>query len=96
MVIISPQFSPQTALFHFRSSAGAEVDVIAENPDGSVLALEVKATATVGAAEFAALQTLRETLGEAFRAGVVLYLGEQVIPFGDRLWLVPVSALWTC
>jgi predicted AAA+ superfamily ATPase len=87
--------SPQTALFHFRSSAGAEVDVIAENPDGAVLALEIKATATVGAAEFAALQTLRETLGEAFRAGIVLYLGEQVVPFGDRLWLVPVSALWT-
>ena len=30
-----------------------------------------------------------------FRTGIVLYLGHRVIPFGEKLWLVPVQALLT-
>lgn len=58
-------------------------------------AIEVKASATVVASDFAALQALRDQLGKRFRAGAVLYLGEQVLPFSDKLWLVPVLTLWT-
>lgn len=85
---------PRTALYHYRTSTGLEVDVVVEKPDGSVAAIEVKASATVAAADFAALKALRDRLGQQFRAGVVLYLGDQLVPFGDRLWLVPVPALW--
>ena len=84
----------RTALYHFRTATGSEVDVVLENPDGSVAAIEVKASATVGASDFAALKALRDQLGKQFRAGVVLYLGDQIVPFGDKLWLVPVPALW--
>ena len=84
----------RTALCHFRTATGSEVDVVLEQPDGSVAGIEVKASATVGASDFAALKTLRDQLGRRFRAGVVLYLGDQVMPFGDQLWLVPLSALW--
>jgi hypothetical protein len=59
-----------------------------------VAALEVKASATVATSDFAALERLKDRLGQLFRAGVVLYLGEQILPYGDKLWLVPVSALW--
>ena len=85
---------PQTALCHFRTSAGSEVDVVLERPDGTVAGVEVKASATVGAADFAALQTLRDQLGRRFRAGTVLYLGDQALPFGDKLTLAPLSVLW--
>jgi hypothetical protein len=85
---------PRSALHHFRTAAGSEVDVVLERPDGSVAAVEVKASATVGPTDFAPLKALREQLGPRFLAGVVLYLGEQVIPFGDQLWLVPLPALW--
>lgn len=84
----------QTTLYHFRTATGSEVDVVLENPDGSVAAIEVKASATVGASDFAALKALRDQLGKQFRAGVVLYLGDQIVPFGDKLWLVPVPVLW--
>lgn len=84
----------QVTLHHFRTAAGSEVDVVLEKADGAVAAIEVKASATVDASDFASLQTLRDQLGEQFRAGVVLYLGDQTVPFGDRLWLVPVPALW--
>ena len=86
---------PRTALYYFRTATGAEVDVVLEKADGSVAAIEVKASATVAASDFAALKTLRDQLGRQFRAGGVLYLGEQMVPFGDKLWLVPVPALWT-
>jgi len=45
------------------------------------------------ASDFGALRVLRDQLGKPFRAGVVLYLGDEIAPFGDKLWLVPVPAL---
>jgi predicted AAA+ superfamily ATPase len=85
---------PQTTLYHFRTAAGSEVDVVMEKADGSVAAIEVKASATVASSDFAALKALRDQLGKQFCAGVVLYLGDQIVPSGDKLWLVPVPALW--
>ena len=85
---------PRIALFHFRTAAGSEVDLVLEKPDGSVAAIEVKAGATVTASDFTALKALRDSIGRQFQAGVVLHLGDRIVPFGDKLWLVPVSALW--
>ena len=33
-------------------------------------------------------------LGGRFRAGIVLYAGEQQLSFGDRLTALPMAALW--
>lgn len=35
-----------------------------------------------------------ELLGARFHGGIVLYDGEHLLPFGERLLAVPVSALW--
>jgi hypothetical protein len=32
--------------------------------------------------------------GDRFRAGIVLYAGEQQLSFGDRLSALPMAALW--
>jgi hypothetical protein len=37
---------------------------------------------------------LRERIGDRLLAGVVLYAGDQALPFGERLWALPLSALW--
>jgi predicted AAA+ superfamily ATPase len=84
----------QAMLYHFRTATGSEVDVVLEKADGTVAAIEVKASATVNTSDFVPLQTLRDQLGRQFCAGVVLYLGDQTLSFGDRLWLVPVQKLW--
>lgn len=86
--------APQASLYHFRTAGGSEVDVVLEQTDGSVASVEVKGSATVTASDFVALQALRDQLGNQFRAGIVLYLGDRVIPFGEKLWLVPIHALW--
>ena len=81
-------------LFHFRTRHGKEVDAILEGPDGSVVAVEVKAAESLRNDDFKGLRYLAEQLGARFRAGFVLYCGQQSLPFGDNLAGLPISALW--
>jgi predicted AAA+ superfamily ATPase len=88
---------PRASLYHFRSPDGPEVDVVAEAPDGRVVGLEVKASSTVRQADFKHLALLRDRLdriGQPFVAGGVIYLGNQALPFGDRLSALPLCHLW--
>jgi len=85
---------PQVSLYHFRTTGGVEVDLILEQANGIIAGVEVKASATVTPADFVGLQGLRDQLGKRFRAGVVVYTGDQTIPFGDRLWALPMENLW--
>jgi len=80
--------------FHFRDKEQNEVDVVLEHAEGSLIGLEVKAAATVTAADFGGLRKLAAAAGKRFAAGYVLYDHDQVVPFGDKLWAVPLSALW--
>jgi len=81
-------------LFHFRTHAGQEVDIVLEDASGQVVGIEVKASSTVGAEDFKHLHTLSEIAGKRFRRGVVLYAGAKMLPFGPRLHALPISALW--
>ncbi len=80
--------------YHFRDRAGAEVDLVLEARTGQVTAVEVKASATARSSDFRGLRLLAERLGPLFAGGVVLYSGQDTVPFGDRLAAVPISALW--
>jgi hypothetical protein len=40
------------------------------------------------------LKKFRETTGERFAAGIVMYDGENLVGFGDNLYAVPIRALW--
>lgn len=87
----------QVFLSHYRTLDGVEVDVIAETPDGRVGAVEVKSAASVNQADFRHLARVRDLLdasGGHFVHGVVLYTGDRVLPFGDRLTALPLAALW--
>lgn len=84
----------RVAAHHFRTHAGEEVDLVLETPDGRVAGIEVKASATVGAADFKGLRTLADAAGKRFVRGVVLHAGREVVPFGPQLQAVPLSALW--
>jgi uncharacterized protein len=85
----------RASLLHMRTAQGAEVDFVLEGADGRVSGVEVKAAATVRGEDFKHLTTLRERLGERFVRGVVLYPGDERLPFGERLEAWPLSTLWT-
>jgi uncharacterized protein len=78
---------------HFRDKDGVEVDIVMEQT-GKVAGVEIKAAATVKGNDFRGLRKLRETTGERFAAGVVIYDGESTAGFGDNLYAVPIRALW--
>ncbi len=82
------------SLFHFRDRNGREVDLVVEARDGRVAAIEVKSAASLSERDFRGLRHLQEKLGDRFEQGVVLYTGERALPWGDRLWGLPVAALW--
>lgn len=84
----------QVKLSHYRTHTGQEVDVILESKN-LLVGIEVKAASTVTSDHFKGLKHLQEIAGKRFHRGIVLYTGEQVVGFGNQLWAVPVSALWT-
>ncbi len=79
---------------HFRDKDGYEVDIVLERGARDVAGVEVKASATVTAADFRGLKKLATAVGDSFRGGVVLYDGETSASFGNRMYAIPVRALW--
>lgn len=70
-----------------------EIDLILERSDGAIAAIEVKAAHEVGPHDFAAMRAFERTK-RPLQIGIILHLGERVLPFGNHLWAVPLSALW--
>lgn len=80
--------------YHFRDQQMREVDIVLERDDGTIVGIEIKASASVAFSDFAGLRTLAQACGDRFAYGVVLYDSTDVVPFGDRLAAAPFSALW--
>jgi predicted AAA+ superfamily ATPase len=68
---------------------GKETDFVIENDTGEAIAIEVKLASSLNAKDFANLELCRNTIGDRFKRGIVLYTGEEAVPFGDKLWAVP-------
>jgi hypothetical protein len=58
------------------------------------VAIDVKAGSTVRAGDFRGLRHVAERIGDSLVAGVVLYTGQETLPFGPRFRAIPISALW--
>jgi len=81
-------------LLHYRDNDMKEVDLILECADGKVIGIEIKAASSVSNKDFSGLKILRGLLGERFHCGLLLYMGTDVQPFGDRLFVAPISSIW--
>lgn len=82
-------------LHHARTKGGREeIDIVAELPDGRLLGLEVKATASPKPADARHLRWLKAENPSRFLAGVVLHTGPDVIELDDDIFAVPVCAFW--
>lgn len=87
--------APLLSLHHYRDRRGHEVDLVIEHAGGDVVAIEVKASATPRLRDIAGLRILRDQLGRRFRMGLLLHLGGESIPLGDRISAVPLASLWS-
>lgn len=82
-------------LGHWRTSDGAEVDLVIECDNGTVLALEVKANERAPGSDFRGLSQLRDALGARFAAGIIFTTGRSSYTYADRLHVMPIDQLWT-
>lgn len=84
----------QPSLFHYRTQTGQEIDLLLEDPAGRIAGIEVKMGSTVQEKDVRALRDLADALGPRFVRGVILYTGERVVPFSEKILALPVQALW--
>ena len=84
----------QPRLFHFRSHAGQEVDLILESRAGRRVAIEIKAAASLASRDTASVRRLVEAPERGFVRGVVIYTGSRVIPAQPRIHALPIAGLW--
>jgi predicted AAA+ superfamily ATPase len=82
------------SMSYYRTQEGTEVDIVLEGAGGKVVGIEIKAASTLNKKDFKGLQHLSDKLGSRFLRGIVLYTGEEQLPFGPKMYCMPVSALW--
>ncbi len=82
------------SIYHYRDKDNTEIDFVLEDNSGFLVGIDVKASATVRSEDFKGLRKLFAIDSENFKIGVVLYDGTQVLPFGEKMFAVPVSAMW--
>ena len=83
-------------VFHWRSSNFREIDMIIEK-DNSLVGIEIKASTSIHKDTIKNMRWFAQIGPGRNRqfTGLIIYLGNQIIPFGDRIFAVPVSALWS-
>ena len=84
--------SPGYELTQYRDSDKREVDFLVERDDGAVLGIEVK-SGKADSSDFKHLKWFGANMAKGPFTGIVLYSGAEVLPFGDNLFAVPLSAL---
>jgi len=89
------ELGPLLSFFHYRDQRRNEIDLVVEHAGGDVVGIEIKASATPRREDAAALRLLRDRLGRRFRLGLVLHLGPDSIPLGDRIEAVPLASIWS-
>lgn len=82
-------------LYHWRSADRREVDILIDGGH-RVVAVEVKSAASVAVEDFKHLKWFaKEGPGKSRKVvGLVFYLGQQILTFGDGNFALPVSMLW--
>ena len=90
-----PLSDVEPTLQHYRTRDGIEVDAVLAHLDGSIVGIEVKASDSVRSDDLTGLTHLRDKAGADFVGGFVLHPGTATRSLGDRLWAVPIDALWT-
>lgn len=78
--------------YHFRNKDKVEVDIVLEQ-GRQIAGVEVKASATITTRDFKGLNKLQGACGNQFAAGVVFYDGQDILPFGPKLYALPISLL---
>ena len=91
--VIADSCRSRYSISHYRDKDKREIDFLVTNARGELLGLEVKAGGRVGKEDFKHLRWFADNLAKGRFTGIVLYAGEDTLPFGDGFYAVPLAAL---
>ncbi|HZQ99066.1 MAG TPA: ATP-binding protein [Chloroflexota bacterium] len=94
-VIKQSGWSAASVVFSHYRTRDVEADLVCEDDDGHVAAIEIKASDQIPDKDFNGLRSLRDKLGTAFVGGVVLYLGSRSYTREERIHVLPMDRLWS-
>lgn len=97
------QLRPEIALLadpatmhHLRTQGGRqEIDLVFDVGRGRSVGIEFKAASAVDVSDTKHLLAFRDDVGSDFLAGAVVYAGRELFSLGDRVFAVPLCAVWT-
>jgi len=81
-----------TSIFFYRTTDHKEIDFILERGQ-KIIAIEVKFSQTVTKEDFRHIEALEQSVNN-LKAGFVMYMGQSILPFGKKLFALPVSLLF--
>ena len=84
LVAQSAWTDPDLRFWHYRDKDRVEVDLVVTR-GRKVWGLEVTAVGTLAACDGRGLVRLTERYGEDFQQGLLLYVGEDLLPLADKL-----------
>lgn len=86
---------PRARLHHLRTDGGRhEIDLIVDLGGGRLIAIEIKAGSAPSARDARHLRWLRDEFGDGFVRGILFHTGPHPFELDERIWAVPISALW--
>jgi len=80
-------------IYHYRDNQKQEVDFVLESRSGDIVALEIKSGSTLKTSHFKGLAALAKTINKKNFKGIVLYGGEQILPYKVdefEFWAIPL------
>ena len=83
-------------LFHYTDREKREIDFLIEREDSALLGIEIKAGSSISKNDFKHMKWFQNNLvkNQEF-TGVILYTGQHPASFGNNLWAIPFSLLWS-
>lgn len=83
-------------IHHFRDPHKKEVDFVLESNNGDIVALEIKSGSNLKSEHFKGLGALAQTMNAKNFKGIVLYGGDQILPYRfeeHQFWAIPLKIL---
>lgn len=82
-------------LYQYRDREKREIDFLIEQDDRGLLAIEVKSGNTIKNADFKHIKWFTENQAKGKPlVGIILYAGNEILPFGKNLWAIPFDCMW--
>ena len=84
----------QVNIYHYRNQQKKEVDFVIESTDSKIVAIEVKSGSNIKKEYFKGLIALSSSIKEKDFRGIILYGGNQIIPYrieNHQFWAIPLK-----